>query len=119
MPVRPGARPPGNRPVWRPGSRPNAWRRPSRANWFWHGRAMRRFRAPRFVWPTGFAYRRWTVGAFLPRVFLTNAFFWNDWWSLGLPAPPPGFAWVRVGPDLLLVDLTSGRVVDAAWGVFF
>ncbi|HEY1427475.1 MAG TPA: RcnB family protein [Caulobacteraceae bacterium] len=116
MPVRPG--PPANRPVWRPG-RPNTWRRPTSSNWFWHGRSMRRFRAPAFAWPSGWTYRRWVVGSTLPRLFLANTFFWNDWWSLGLPGPPPGFAWVRFGPDLLLVNLTTGRIVDVAYGVFF
>jgi hypothetical protein len=26
--------------VERPGTRPNPWRRPTAANWWWHGRAM-------------------------------------------------------------------------------
>ncbi|MEJ0065348.1 MAG: RcnB family protein [Caulobacteraceae bacterium] len=32
--------------------------------------------------------------------------------------PPPGSRWVRYGPDLLLVNLTTGRVEDTAYGVF-
>jgi Ni/Co efflux regulator RcnB len=79
---------------------------------------MHRIRGPAWVWPPGWAYRRWTVGAFLPGLFLTNTFFWNDWAMLGLPAPPPGFRWVRWGPDLVLVQVSNGRIVDIAYGVF-
>jgi Ni/Co efflux regulator RcnB len=79
---------------------------------------MNRIRGPAWVWPPGWAYRRWTVGAFLPGLFLTNTFFWNDWATLGLPAPPPGFRWVRWGPDLVLVQVSNGRIVDIAYGVF-
>ena len=80
---------------------------------------MHRVRGPAWVWPSGWAYRRWTVGAFLPGLFLSNTYFWNDWMTLGLPGPPPGFRWVRWGPDLLLVQLSNGRIVDIAYGVFF
>jgi len=110
---------PGARPVWRPGTQPNPWRQPTASNWYWNGRAMHRTRASAFVWPSGWTYRRWTAGAVLPRLFLTNVYFYTDWFVLGLPGPPPGFAWVRFGPDLLLVDLTTGRIVDIAYGVFF
>jgi Ni/Co efflux regulator RcnB len=36
-----------------------------------------------------------------------------------LAAPEPGFQWVRYGPDLLLVNVTTGQVVDVAYGVFY
>jgi Ni/Co efflux regulator RcnB len=35
-----------------------------------------------------------------------------------LPPPPLGYAWVRVGPDALLVNLTNGTVVEAVYGLF-
>jgi Ni/Co efflux regulator RcnB len=54
----------------------------------------------------------------MPGLFLTSAFFWNDWAMVGLPGPPPGFQWVRWGPDLVLVQLSNGRIVDVAYGVF-
>jgi hypothetical protein len=121
----PGGRPlsvnPGGRPAaqgWRPGGPPNQWRLATGSNWFWHGRTMHRIRAPSFRYPPGYAYRRWTAGSILPRLFLSSLYFYSGWSPLGLPAPPPGYAWVRYGPDLLMVELGTGRIVDVAYGVF-
>jgi len=36
-----------------------------------------------------------------------------------LVAPEAGFQWVRYGPDVLLVNVTTGEVVDAVYGVFY
>jgi Ni/Co efflux regulator RcnB len=36
-----------------------------------------------------------------------------------LEPPPPGFQWVRYGPDLLLVNVVTGQVADVAYGVFY
>jgi Ni/Co efflux regulator RcnB len=47
------------------------------------------------------------------------AYFFADWARLGLEPPPPGTQWVRYGPDLLLVDVSNGQVIDVAYGVFF
>ena len=79
---------------------------------------MRRVHASPYRYPPGWAYRRWTAGAVLPGLFLTSLYFYNDWATLNLPAPPPGYQWVRYGPDLLLVQLGTGQVVDVAYGVF-
>ena len=55
----------------------------------------------------------------LPGLFLMPAYFYADWATLGLPPPQPDFQWVRYGPDLLLVNVTTGQVVDAVYGVFY
>jgi Ni/Co efflux regulator RcnB len=72
-----------------------------------------------FLYPRGWGYRRWVVGAILPSVFVIPGYFFADWAVLGLAAPPSGFQWVRYGPDLLLVDLSTSQVVDAVYGVFY
>ena len=72
-----------------------------------------------FIYPPGWAYRRWTVGAFLPPVFLAPSYYYTDWATLGLDPPPPGTQWVRYGPDLLLVDVTTGAVVEVVPDVFY
>ena len=46
------------------------------------------------------------------------SFFYSDWAALGLQSPPPGYSWVRFGPDLLLVNLTTYEVEDVVYGVF-
>jgi len=59
------------------------------------------------------------VGAILPPLFLAPAYYYADWATLGLDPPPPGFQWVRYGPDLLLVNVTTGAVADTVYGVFY
>jgi|SRR5579862_3147773 len=72
-----------------------------------------------WVYPPGWGYRRWGVGMVLPPLFLAPAYFYADYAALGLPPPEPGFQWVQYGPDLLLVNLATGQVVDVAYGVFY
>jgi hypothetical protein len=104
--------PPVNRPG-RPGYRPGVGR-PGYMGW--NGR---RVRGPRWNWPSGYGYQRWTVGGILPALFLSQAYWYADYASLGFEAPPWGYQWVRYGPDLLLVQISTGRVVDAEYGVFY
>ena len=78
----------------------------------YHGRPFNRVHLAPFAYPNGWAYRRWAVGAVLPPLFLAPAYYYTDWATLGLEAPQPGFQWVRYGPDLLLVNVATGAVVD-------
>jgi hypothetical protein len=82
------------------------------------GHPINRVHLAPFVYPHGWAYRRWAVGAILPPLFLAPAYYYTDWATLGLDPPQPGFQWVRYGPDLLLVNVTTGAVVDTVYGVF-
>jgi Ni/Co efflux regulator RcnB len=84
----------------------------------WRGRAFARVHAAPFLYPSGFAYQRWTVGAIMPALLLAPEFFYPDWEALGLDPPPPYYQWVRYGPDLLLVNLTTGEVTDTIYDVF-
>lgn len=81
----------------------------------WHGRAVA---GGVYHYPHGYTYHRWVVGRPLPRAFLAPAYFYAGYAALGLIAPPPNYQWVRYGPDLLLVDLSTGNVVDIRYGVF-
>jgi Ni/Co efflux regulator RcnB len=91
-PHRPGAgRPPSFHPVHRPG-----WR-----------------------YPPGYRYRRWTIGVVLPGLFLSSAYYFDDYWRMGLDGPPWGYRWVRYGPDLLLVETRTGRIADVIYGAFY
>ncbi len=93
--------------------------RPGGAQFFYRGRAFERVRSAPFVYPPGWGYRRWEIGAFLAPGFLVRDYWYPDWDLLGLPPPPPDYQWVRYGPDLLLVDLTSGEVVEVVYDVFY
>jgi Ni/Co efflux regulator RcnB len=72
-----------------------------------------------FRYPPGFAYRRWSYGQNLPFLFLTSAYFFNNYAALGLDPPPYGYQWVRYGPDLLLVELRTGRIADVVYGAVY
>ena len=95
-----------------------AYGAPTGHAFYYRGRAYYGVYAPGFAYPQGWAYRRWAIGAVLPAVFLTRAYAYPDYASLGLPRPAPGQRWLRYGPDLLLADTRTGAVVHAARGVF-
>jgi Ni/Co efflux regulator RcnB len=89
------------------------------AQFGYHGHMVNRVHLSPFVYPNGWAYRRWGIGLALPALFLAPAYYYADWAALGLAAPEPGFQWVRYGPDLLLVNVSTGEVVDAVYGAFY
>lgn len=101
---RPTIQPVPNRPVYQPGRRPPSYHR---------------IRGPIFRYPHGYSYRRWGIGAILPHLFLSSYYYWTDWRALGLLPPPPGYVWVRYGPDLLLVNRYTGRIADVIYGAFY
>ena len=71
------------------------------------------------MYPRGYGYRHWSVGQRLPATFLAAQFFHDNVAPLGLEIPPPGYRWVRYGPDLILVNLATGDVEEVAYGVFY
>jgi hypothetical protein len=85
----------------------------------YQGRPFNRVHIAPFIYPRGWGYRRWAIGAVLPALFLAPAYYYSGWAGLGLPPPQPGFQWVRYGPDLLLVNVTTGEVVDSVYGAFY
>jgi Ni/Co efflux regulator RcnB len=116
----PGPRPPAHRPPTArpPVARPPYGRRPPHrflSGGGWH----HSIRGPAFRYPPGFSYRAWTTGAILPSIFLNPSYYFDDYAPLGLGPPPAGYRWVRYGPDLLLVNVFTGRVADVVDGVFF
>ena len=106
QPPRPGRPQP---PKPQPPHRPGAGRPP-------HFRPIHR---PGFQYPHGYRYRRWTIGLLLPSIFLSSRYYYEDYRTLGVGAPPPGYRWVRYGPDLLLVRTRTRKVVDVIYGAFY
>lgn len=83
------------------------------------GRSWNRVRGPAWVAPRGYAYRRYTVGAYLPAPFLSASFYIDPVGiGIGLPVAGYGKHWVRVGNDLYLVD-GRGRIIDVAPDVYY
>ena len=81
--------------------------------------AQHRYRQPAFRWPRGFDYRRYSYGQYLPQAFFGQDYWIYDYSDYGLPYPPPGTAWVRYGPDAMLVDRDSGEIIQVVYGVFY
>jgi Ni/Co efflux regulator RcnB len=72
-----------------------------------------------WVYPQGYGYRLWTVGAVLPPMFWQRPdYYYTGWAEMGLPPPDPGFQYVEYGPDLLLVNVSTGEVVQVFPGAF-
>ena len=69
--------------------------------------------------PRGFQYRRWAYGDILPGIFWAQDYWLTDYWLFGLDVPPVGYEWVRYGPDALLVNITTGEVIQVVYGRFF
>ena len=87
-------------------------------NWngnYWGGA---RVHAGYYAWPRGYGYVRRSVGWVMPRPFLAASYYYTGWAALGLVAPMAGHQWIRYGPDLFLVDIATGDVVDVRYGVF-
>lgn len=54
----------------------------------------------------------------MPRPFLAAPYYYTGWGALGLVAPSAGYQWIRYGPDLFLVDIATGNVIDVYYGIF-
>jgi Ni/Co efflux regulator RcnB len=80
---------------------------------------FRPIQRPAFRYPRGYSYRRWSIGSLLPSLFLSNNYYFNDYAALGVGPPPYGYHWVRYGPDLLLVQNGTRRIVDVIYGAFY
>ena len=92
---------------WRPGHYPPV---------FW---SHDRFRAGPYRPPYGYYVRAWGFGDILPRGWFSEPYWIGDFLDYGLPYPPPGYEWVRVGPDALMVDSYTGRIAQVIRGIFW
>jgi Ni/Co efflux regulator RcnB len=69
--------------------------------------------------PPGYYYRHWGYGQRLPWGWFGPQWYIDDFDDYDLPPPPWGYAWVRMGPDALLVNIGSGLIVEAVYGLFW
>jgi Ni/Co efflux regulator RcnB len=89
---------------------------PRGRTFLYRGRPLGVIRRPAFIYPPGYVYRRWAVGALLPAALIATSFVFLEWQAAGLQPPPPGYVWVRHGPDVILVDERTRRVREVAYG---
>jgi Ni/Co efflux regulator RcnB len=52
-------------------------------------------------------------------VFISSAYYIEDWYDFGLWQPSYGYEWIRVGADAVLVNLANGQIVDVVPGVYY
>ncbi len=84
-----------------------------------HGWAGTRYRSTsRYFYPRGYSARHWSIGVRLPSVFYAASYYLN-YSTYGLAPPPWGCQWVRVDSDVMLVDLSSGEVLDVLYGFYY
>jgi Ni/Co efflux regulator RcnB len=88
-------------------------------NYHQNFRAERRFRVGPYRRPQGYYSHRWSWGEFLPAPFWARDYWLIDFFDYGLPPPPFGAIWVRVGDDALLIDRDSGEIIEVDYGVFY
>ncbi len=86
--------------------------------WRYHGEDRDSYRVSAFRYPHGWGYRSWRIGERMPFLFLTNAYFLDEY-DYGLPPAPYGYRWVRYGSDALLVNIYTGEVDDVIYGIFY
>lgn len=102
-----GRGPRGDHPRWERNRYPHSYQ------------SQRRFRLGAYYPPSGFSLQLWNYGDYLPRAWYSDNYRLTDWWNYDLPMPPPGFDWVRVGPDALLIDTFTGEVVQVVRYLFW
>lgn len=120
-----------NNPNWRNNDRRRDYDNNDRRNWGYQDRrgyvdvtrynrnfnAPRRFHVDRYRGHRGYSYRRYSYGQHLPNYYYGR----NFWLSkiYGLFSPPPGYIWVRYGPDALLIDEETGEIVQVRYNMFY
>ena len=80
-----------------------------------HGRHYRAYAAPHRNW----SYRRVRVGYRLRPEYYAPRYVISNYGYYGLRAPGRYLRWVQYGPDLRLVDIRYGRVVEVIPGRFY
>ncbi len=68
--------------------------------------------------PPGWTAHRWAYGEVLPRAYWGPQYLIGDYWLFSLEVPPVGYEWVRDGADALLIDTSSGAILQVEYGVF-
>jgi Ni/Co efflux regulator RcnB len=80
--------------------------------------AQRVYRVGVYHRPRGWVARRWAYGQVLPRAYWAAPYILADYWLFGLEVPPVGYEWVRDDTDAILVNVSTGQILQVEYGVF-
>jgi Ni/Co efflux regulator RcnB len=89
-----------------------------RATYQHNFQAARSFHIGVYHRPVGWAPHRWVYGQILPRAYWAAPFILADYWLFALEVPPPGYEWVRDDTDAILVNVSTGEILQVEYGVF-
>ncbi len=98
------------------------WRQDRRYDWQRYRNDNRyAFRSEQYYAPYGwnYGYRRFSIGFSLSNILFDQQYWIDDPYAYRLPPAYGPYRWVRYYDDVLLVDLRSGRVVDAIYDFFW
>jgi Ni/Co efflux regulator RcnB len=68
--------------------------------------------------PAGWVAHRWAYGQVLPRAYWAAPYILADYWLFALEVPPVGYEWVRDDGDAILVNVSTGQILQVEYGVF-
>jgi Ni/Co efflux regulator RcnB len=68
--------------------------------------------------PHGWVAHRWGYGQILPRAYWAAPYIIADYWLFGLEVAPAGYEWVRDDTDAILVNVSTGEILQVEYGVF-
>ena len=81
--------------------------------------ARQRFTIGYYSAPWGYTTRLWACGDRLPLPYYSARYVLDDYYNYDLYAPSYATAWVRVGNDVLLIDMENGEVLDVVADLFW
>jgi Ni/Co efflux regulator RcnB len=126
--ARPAARPPAHGEPHAGPTRyqrvtePEGWNnRPAtvdKAHYNHNYQAARSYRIGVYRRPPGWVAHRWAYGQILPRAYWAAPYILADYWLFALDVPPVGYEWVRDDTDAILVNITTGQILQVEYGVF-
>lgn len=82
-------------------------------------RSPKRFHSARYNPPRGYQNRHWSYGDRLPQGYFARNYWIANVVMFDLFTPPSGLVWVRVGDDAMLIERSSGDIVQVRYGVFY
>jgi Ni/Co efflux regulator RcnB len=80
--------------------------------------AARTFKIGPYRRPPGWVAHHWAYGQVLPRAYWGPQFVLADYWLFALEVPPVGYEWVRDDDDALLVNVSTGEILQVEYGAF-
>lgn len=77
------------------------------------------YRRPAYRGPRGYRYRPVAVGYRFAPPYYASRYWIPDYARYRLPPPGYGHRWVRYGNDVVLINISNGRVIEVFASFFF